>query len=279
MWRGLTTRSPASIMIWLLLVASVGYSQETSEEALRKKVQNPVEQLTQVPVQNNINFDAGPFARNSNTLEVEPVIPLRISRDWLLVSRILMNALVYQPNLAQTQGGAVGFGDTTPTFFLTPAHATKVVWGVGPSLQMPTASNSALGAGKWALGPSVAVFTQPKWGTVGFILQNVWSVAGDPKRPNINQMMLQLSGQYNLGKTWYLSTTPTIGADWTVSSPNRWIVPLGGGVGRVFQIGKQSFNATVVFYGAVVRPEAPPSPKCQLSLQLAFLFPKKNVSK
>jgi len=44
---------------------------------------------------NNINFDAGPFARNTNTLEVEPVIPFRISRDWVLVSRILVNARLH----------------------------------------------------------------------------------------------------------------------------------------------------------------------------------------
>jgi len=270
---------PVSLMIWLLLAASVGHSQEPSEQALRKAVQNPVGQLIQVQVMNNTNFDAGPFTRNTNTLEVEPVIPFRISQDWLLVSRILVNALVYQPDLARMTGGSVGFGDTTPTFFLTPADAAKVVWGVGPSLQMPTATTSAVGAGKWALGPSVAVFTQPKWGTVGFIVQNVWSVAGDPKGPNINQMMLQLNGQYNLGKTWYLSSTPTIGADWNLSRRNRWIVPLGGGVGRVFKIGKQSFNGTVVFYGAVVRPERLPAPKWQLSLQLAFLYPKKKHGK
>jgi len=147
-----TTQELVSMIACLLLAASAAYSQEPWEEALRKLVQNPVGQLTQVPIENDINFDAGPFARNSNTLEVEPVIPLRISRDWLLVSCILVNALVYQPNLAQAQGGVVGFGDATPTFFLTPAHATKVVWGLGPSLQMPTANQQRVGRGKMGVG-------------------------------------------------------------------------------------------------------------------------------
>jgi hypothetical protein len=111
---------------------------------------------------------------------------------------------------------------------------------------------------------------------VGFIVQNVWSFAGDSKRSNINQMMLQPSFQYNLPKGWYLSTSPTIGANWNLSSANRWVVPLGGGVGKVFKIGKQSCNGTVVFYGAAVRPETLLLPRWQLSLQLAFLYPKKK---
>lgn len=272
-----TTRASVSVVAWLFLAASVGHSQELSEDALRKLVHNPVADLIQVPMMNNINFDAGPFARNSNALQIEPVIPFHISQDWLLVPRIQVNAVLYQPNLAQSNGGTVGFGDTTPTFLLSRAQLrSKLLWGVGPSLQMPTATNSALGAGKWALGPSVALFTQPKWGTVGFIVQNVWSFAGDPTRPNINQMMLQPSFQYNLPKGWYLSTSPTIGANWKMSSANRWVVPLGGGVGKVLKIGKQSMNGTVVFYGAAVRLETLPSPRWQLSLQLAFLYPKKK---
>jgi hypothetical protein len=54
---------------------------------LAKATQNPVSSLISVPVQNNDNFGIGPFNRTQNVLNIQPVVPLQISKDWNMVIR------------------------------------------------------------------------------------------------------------------------------------------------------------------------------------------------
>ena len=61
-------------------------------------------------------------------------------------------------------------------------------------------------------------------------------------------------GQNNgLPKGWYLTTSPVITANWEADSDNRWTLPIGGGIGRVFKIGKQPINAQVTYYYKIAR--------------------------
>jgi hypothetical protein len=124
------------------------------------------------------------------------------------------------------------------------------------------------------IGPAIGVFTQPKWGTIGFIVQNTWSVAGDSSRAKVNKMALQLSAQYNLPKNWYLTTQPEIDANRNAARGDDWFVPLGGGVGKIFTIGRQSFAGTLLVYRNVARAETEPSSKWQVVAALTVLFPK-----
>jgi hypothetical protein len=264
------------ISIACLFLAVIAAHAQASDVDLRKQVQSPVSGLTNVSISNNLNFDAGPLERNAYSFQIQPVLPFQISTDWLVVPRILINAVLYEPDPLQSKGGTTGFGDTTPTFFFSPTHAGALIWGFGPSLLMPTATKSSLGNGKWGLGPSIAVFWQPKWGTIGGIVQNVWSFAGDRNRASVNQMALELSGQFNLPKNWYLSTQPEIDANWNGMSENRWLVPVGGGIGKIFSVGKQSLDGTLLLYRNVVRPAMIPSAKWQMTAQLALLYPKKK---
>ena len=54
---------------------------------------------------------------------------------------------------------------------------------------------------------------------------------------------------YNLDKGWYLSSSPIITANWKASNGNVWVVPVGGGVGRVFRLGFQPVNVTASSMG------------------------------
>jgi hypothetical protein len=47
---------------------------------------------------------------------------------------------------------------------------------------------------------------------------------------------------YNLPAGWYLSSVPIITANWEASSGNTWTVPMGGGVGKLFRLGKLLVN-------------------------------------
>jgi len=232
---------------------------------------NPVANLISVPLQNNTNFSAGPFNRTQDVLNIQPVIPFKLSEDWMVIARIIQ-PIVWQPYPNASTGGQYGLGDMNPTLFLSPRKPGKLIWGAGPALVIPTATNDILGQGKFSLGPSFVALAQPEHWTVGALINNVWSVAGSGNRPDVNQMLLQYFINYNLKKGWYIAISPIITANWKASSGNVWTVPVGGGIGRVMKLGFQPVNVQAQFYGNAVYPTGTSS--WSMRLQIAFLFPK-----
>jgi hypothetical protein len=261
-----------------------GKSAEVGDAtSLAKATQNPVASLISVPIQDNANFGIGPYDRVQNVINIQPVIPVRISEDWNLITRIIQ-PIVWQPN-DTTTGGQSGFGDMNPTFFLSPAKPSKLIWGAGPAIVIPTATSKVLGQGKLSMGPSVVALTQPGHWTIGVLVNNVFSIVGSSHRPAVNQMTLQYFVNYNLKKGWYVSSSPIINANWHSQASGEaatgndttggdvWTVPFGGGVGRVMRLGFQPVNITAQFYGSAVHP-AGASP-WGMRLQIALLYPKK----
>jgi len=240
-----------------------------NSDALRKAAQNPVASLISVPIQENWNFNIGPSERTQNVLNIQPVIPIGMGKDWNLIIRWI-TPVIYQPVGAQT--GCYGLGDMQPAFFMSPKKG-KLIWGVGPQLLLPTATKTGvLGQGKFGLGPTAVALVQPgKW-TFGALVNNVWSVAGHPELPDVNQFLLQYFINYNLKKGWYLTWQPTITTNWNASSGSVWTVPLGGGIGRIMKLGFQPVNLGLQFYGNAVHP--PGASPWGMRLQIALLFPK-----
>jgi hypothetical protein len=145
-------------------------------EALQKATQNPVASLISVPIQNNNNFGISPGDRTQDVLNLQPVIPIGISKDWNLIVRWIV-PIIYQPlpiPPAAPQTGVYGFGDMLPTFFLSPKKPGKLIWGLGPVFQLPTATSTFLGQGKLGIGPSAVALMQPGHWTLGVLFNNVW---------------------------------------------------------------------------------------------------------
>jgi hypothetical protein len=252
----------------------------TNAEELRKQAQNPIASLISVPIQPTWNFGIGPANRVQNVWLVQPVIPVSVSKNWNLIVRWI-TPVVYQPiPVPQPPGppeqltGVFGLGDMNPSFFLSPKKS-KVIWGVGPTLVLPTATNTTyLGQGKLSIGPTVVALVQPPHFTIGFLANNYWSVAGhsDLNKPAVNQFLLQWFINYNMNKGYYLVTAPIVTANWRATNGGQWVTPFGGGIGRIQKVGFQPVNWNVQFYGNAVHP--PGASPWALKLQLAFLFPK-----
>jgi hypothetical protein len=58
-------------------------------------------------------------------------------------------------------------------------------------------------------------------------------------------MLIQPFVNFNLPNGWYLVSTPIWTANWKADSGEKWLVPLGGGAGKIFSIGPQRFNGNV----------------------------------
>ena len=189
----------ALLTVFFLIIPVSAEDKPDAEEAekLLKDTQNPVASLISVPVQNNTNFNLGPANRTQDILNIQPVIPVGLSENWNLIVRWI-TPVVWQPVPTQKNIGVYGLGDMVPTFFLSPAKPGALIWGIGPAFQLPTATNFDTGQGKFGLGPSIVLLTQPGHWTIGVLANNVWSVGGPQGRPRINQYLMQYFINYNL---------------------------------------------------------------------------------
>jgi hypothetical protein len=145
-----TLTSCALVLIAVRLLSAQGADDDAK---VLNTFQNPVGDLISVPFQNNTNFPIGHFSRIQNVLNIQPVVPIHVNNDWLILSRWI-TPVIYQPNLglacrssghianeicefresnSAPDGGANGLGDLNPTFFLSPAHPGKLIWGFGPT--------------------------------------------------------------------------------------------------------------------------------------------------
>jgi hypothetical protein len=61
--------------------------------------------------------------------------------------------------------------------------------------------------------------------------------------------------------------------NWLAAPGQQWVVPVGGGFGRVFKIGDQAVNASIQAYYNAINPTG--APNWQLRAQLSLLFPEK----
>jgi hypothetical protein len=86
-----------------------------------------------------------------------------------------------------------GLGDTTQSFFFSPKEPGSggLIWGLGPVLYYPTATNDLLGSGQWGLGPTFVGLVQKGGWTVGVLANQIWSVQHRADRSNVNSMFLQ----------------------------------------------------------------------------------------
>jgi len=270
-------RTTVLVCLISLAAASTGFAEEPGGDDLRSKVQNPVGSLISVPFKST--WDYGAPNGTAYFMNLQPVYPHRIG-EWNLIHRLIAPYISVdgyhagRPELPNPSAGegASGLGDINYTAFLSPAEPQGFIWGLGPSLTMPTATDTQLGAGQWSAGASYVMLGQPKFGTIGFLARQLWSFTGQSDRDEVSSFLLEPFINYNLPKGWYLISDMVLTANWYAESGNQWTVPVGAGAGKLFNIGKQAMNTRLEAYANVVKPDG--APDWTLSWTLQFLFPK-----
>ena len=266
---------PNWIAIVLALVCgalpAAATDQATEEEqaaALAKAVQNPIAALATLPLQANYNLGVGEYDRTQFNLNVQPVIPFS-GKKWNIITRTIIP--INSIPVGET-GAYFGMGDATMTLFVSPAKPGGLIWGAGPIIGIPSATNSeTLGSGKWGLGPALVALAQPgKW-TIGGLVNNVWSVAGDSDRDDYSYMTLQYFINYNFGGGWAIGTVPVLTANWKADSGQQWTVPWGLQISKVTKFAKQPVNLLLGYYYNATHPDG--GAESQVRFQLNFMYP------
>jgi hypothetical protein len=266
---------------------SASPSRGADETELAKQSQNPVADLISVPFENNLYFDFGPTEEIANVLNLKPVIPVRLTDKVNLINRLIVPFIYLEGQDSITKGdpegglgGATvfpgtddefGLGNITYQAFFSPAEPGPAIWGIGPTIVMPTSTDSKLGGNTWSAGPNAVVLAMPGSWVIGFLGQHVWSFAEHGSEPDVNSTLLQPIVNYNIAKGWYLSSVPVITANWEID--DEWTGPLGGGVGRLVRIGgKLPVDFKLAAYYNVEKPGFAPEWNLQFTVKL--LLPK-----
>jgi hypothetical protein len=245
---------------------------EMSAEELAKLAQNPVGNLISVPFQNNTNLNTGPLKGTQNILNIQPVIPIEVNPEWNIITRTIL-PVISQPAMFQGDERTNGIGDMVVTAFLSPAVPKGLIWGVGPVLQLPTDSNG-LGNKNWGMGASFVVLRMEKgdpW-VYGALVNNIWSLTSDQQGGSYSNGLIQPFVNYNFEGGFYLTSAPILTVNWKAASGQQWTVPLGGGIGKIFHLGRLPVNANIQAYYNVVKPDF--GPNWQVRAQVQFMFPK-----
>jgi len=276
-----------------LLLTSVTYSVYAEEtvsatgyqtEDFVYKAQNPLSPIYSIPLK--YTYHGGADNGGVSIGSLQPIIPVSLG-NWNMINQLSLN-FIGTPGVVNgiaelpepfPGSGVSGLGDTNFTSLFTPVNSGIFSWGFGPTFVLPTDTlffdtedrrSRELGSGKFSVGPAVMLVTQPKPWTLGLNVKQIWSVFGNDSRHEVSQMVLQPFVNYNLSNGWYMVSDMDMIANWNHDNSQQWTVPVGGGVGKLFTLGKNAINTRLEGYYNPVRPDQSPEWSANLSLQFLF---------
>lgn len=243
--------------------------QPGGEGDLAKQLSNPVSSLVSVPFQVNWEFGAGEHDPRT-VINFQPVMPFSLSKDWNYIVRVI-TPVASQP--LPDGSTRFGVGDITLETFLAPANAKGLVWGIGPALGLPMGTDPALGAGKWTAGPTAVVLQQTgKW-SVGLLVAQFWSYAGDGDRDDVNSTLLQPFVTFGATKTVTLTLNSEANANWQADSGDEWTVPVQLFVSKIVKLGHQPLSVQIGGGWFAEKPDG--GPDWRLRSGITLLIPAK----
>jgi hypothetical protein len=223
-------------------------------EELSKKRQDPVAGLRSIYLQ-DVVLPIG--EGNANSFSIQPVFPIKVANNLKLITYTII-PFQSLPPLAPGSKTESGMGNILFNgYFSAIEKKSKISWGIGPAIQLPTRTNAALGSNTVSMGPTGLLYYGGDKFSGGTVVQNYWSLGGTGIN-KVNEFSLQYIAYYNFNKGWFLLSNTTLQANWLGDTGQQWFVPLGGGVGKTFQISKKSklfYYADAQFFSNVVRPD------------------------
>ncbi|HEY4325184.1 MAG TPA: hypothetical protein VGN20_14400 [Mucilaginibacter sp.] len=234
----------------LLTYAQDDTTQMTAEQ-MSKKRQDPVSGLRSIFLQ-DILVPIG--EGNANSFSIQPVWPFKISKGIKLITYTII-PFQWVPPLYHTGNSISGLGNILFNGYFAPTHPLgKFTVGIGPAIQIPTRTAAGLASNRVSLGPTGLLNYAGNVFSSGIVLQHYWSLGGTGAN-KVNEFSAQYFVYYNLPKAWFLESNATIIANWLASSGNQWTVPLGGGPGKTFKLGKLFYVADAQLFYNAAKPE------------------------
>lgn len=213
-----------------ILIASSAIADESTYWA--KTAQNPMADIMKLPIENRFDTGFGDKEALNYRLSFQPSMVSEISSHWNIVNRFDI-PFMYQPGRTSGEKDSWGLGDITYESFYGPSNARNFFWGLGPAVQIPTATDPQLGTRKWSAGMAGTASIVKGPVVAGARINQLWSFAGKSDRPDVNRMAFEYFLYANLGSGWWIGTSPANIANWDADSDQIWTIPIGGGIGKL----------------------------------------------
>ncbi|MEI6890761.1 MAG: hypothetical protein V5783_01200 [Pontiella sp.] len=237
--------------------------------------QNPMADLMKLSIRNSYDFNAGKKEAVNFRVAFQPSMVSEISTGWNLVNRLDIPFL-YQPGRITGEKDSFGLGDITYESWFGPSSGQPFFWGLGPVVQIPTATDNQIGTKKWSAGLTANTTVVRGPIVAGIRANHLWSFAGPDHREKVNRTTIEYYCYANLGNGWWIGTAPINTANWEASSNNIWTIPLGGGFGKL--IGKRRpINLKFEAYSYAESPNG--EADWSLMLGVDFLIPENSLFK
>ena len=226
---------PALTTITALAHGAASTAQDSAAQA-----NNPLANTKAVNFQNQYFGELNGTDRDANQFYLRFATPFQaFGGNWLARLTVPVNTV---PELDGDD--LTGLGDINLfAAYLIDTGNPGISFGIGPQITGPSASEDALGSGKWSVGFANVLFnaTSPKF-QWGYLLTWQASFAGDEDRADVNLGAFQPFGFYQLGQGWYLRTASV----WTYDfETDAYAVPLSLGIGKVIQTDRAVINMFV----------------------------------
>ena len=77
-----------------------------------------------------------------------------------------------------------------------------------------------------------------------------------------------------LPNKWFFISDPIITANWKAASGQKWLVPLGGGIGRAVSNKRVPANVSLQVYWNAIRPDGAPDWLVRVGVTFPFQLPE-----
>jgi hypothetical protein len=263
----------AVILIISFLLCDAPFAQTISDslknerKKLSQQVNNPTAPLTQIQLRDVLTSNVPGYNGSANLFQIVPVMP--IPRNSLLGFDQLMK-ITFQVPSTPNPNGETGFGDID-LFDLYTMSETWGRWGAGLSFVFPTASSENLGAGKWQIGPAVALmYVEIQNLVFGAVFQNPISFAGDQSRADVSALIITPTITWTFSNGWFAGYSDF---DWTFDWKNdgQATIPLGLQAGKVVSLNSLPISLSIEGSWLAVSPDE--SPEWLFGFECVLIFP------
>ncbi len=205
--------------------------------------------LISVPFQNNTDVGIGPLNGTKNTMNLQPVVPLSLTKSLNLITRVIL-PIVTQRDITGAGITQSGLSNVVASAFISPKEAKNGL--------------------TWGFGPTALVLKQTHGWTIGGLMNQLWSFACDKNRNDISQLFLQPFLTYNWKSGAGLGVSGEITQNWNTGNTGAYIIPTISGVPK---IGTQTVQLAI---GPRFQVAAQVGNKASMGIRAAvtFVFPK-----
>jgi hypothetical protein len=226
---------------------SSAFADETAKEAAIQKsddniayeLTNPLSDLQLVSLQWNHNRGLGANqGGTSQTYQFSPKLKVDINESWNFFSRVYINASKVQ-NVNGVNNS--GMGPTQIEGFFSPKTDGKLVYGLGPYIQIPGGQSGEFGTTQWGAGIRGVFVAMPKPWTFAVYAHQSWAVggstgAGTPASPGtgtVNTLSVWPTVSYTTDNAWVYSLDSESVYNYDV---RRAYVPVNALISKVVRI-------------------------------------------